>query len=129
MSTTKMSKIRPVLKAKKRWKPSLHQKYWFIEPDGGIDWTYWVAGEVDKAFYDFGNCFFTRKSATEVAKKIKMLLKKGVLLVYVLEGSGTPEYPYIQVGYIVAKDGSVLGRLDGDWIYTEDLFEKFRLRK
>jgi len=67
----------PKKKTTKRWKPSLHQKYWFIEPDGGIDWTYWVAGETDKAFYDFGNCFPTKKLADKMAKRIKTLLRNG----------------------------------------------------
>ena len=63
---------------------------------------------------------------TEEPKKLSNLRNtQEVLLVWVLEGNGTDEYPYLQVGYIMAKDGSVLGRLDRDWIYTNDLFKQF----
>ena len=42
---------------------------------------------------------------------------KDVLLVSVLEGEGTEKDIYESVCYVVSKEGSILGKLDREWIY------------
>lgn len=58
------------------------------------------------------------KKPKEIKKSIfaNMRACEKVLMISVCEGDGTMEYPKQIVRYIVAMDGSILGKVNQDWI-------------
>lgn len=62
------------IKESTRWKPELHQKYYFLASDGSANTDTWD----DSTFYDhgrldIGNCFKTEEEAERVAEYLKAL--------------------------------------------------------
>lgn len=58
-----------------KWKPKFGDDYWVATGLGTLQSFIWSGDMIDKAYYDFGNCFPTREEAETMAKKIKKLLK------------------------------------------------------
>lgn len=58
-----------------RWKPKFGEDYWVATGLGALQSFIWSGDMIDKAYYDFGNCFPTREEAETMAKEIKKLLK------------------------------------------------------
>ena len=58
------------------------------------------------------------KKPKEIKKSLYANMRhcEKVLMISVCEGNGTPEYPRQIVRYIVAMDGSILGKVNHDWI-------------
>lgn len=57
-----------------RWKPRCTERYYYIRSRGDVDSVLWNNDAFDREYYEFGNCFRTKKEATKAAKKVKKLL-------------------------------------------------------
>ena len=63
-------------KMKKKWKPELEEKYYFITDYMNVNYAvhlYWFS----EARVKVGNCFKTKKEAQAKLKRIKEILNKG----------------------------------------------------
>ena len=62
---------------KLRWKPIKNTRYFYISITGGIaivdDYT-WMDDDIDRNFYEIGNCFKTKEEAEAKLEQIKKLL-------------------------------------------------------
>lgn len=61
---------------KLRWKPIKNTRYFYIlitEGIGIVDDYVWMDDNVDRNFYELGNCFKTREEAEAKLEKIKKL--------------------------------------------------------
>lgn len=64
---------------KYKWKPTENTKYFHILIAGGtalVDHYLWKNDEVDRNYYELGNCFKTREEAEAKLEQIKKLLLK-----------------------------------------------------
>jgi hypothetical protein len=61
----------------KRWKPKEGEVYYFFRmlPEIIINSYAWVDDDFDRDMYKSGNCFRTKKEATEKLEAIKKILK------------------------------------------------------
>ena len=57
----------------KKWGPKKGAVYWYINPDGGIDYYSYENDETDKNFIAIGNCFQTEKQAEFMAEKLRVI--------------------------------------------------------
>lgn len=57
----------------KKWGPKKGAVYWYINPDGGIDYYSYENDETDKNFIAIGNCFQTEKQAEFMVEKLKVI--------------------------------------------------------
>lgn len=57
-----------------RYKPRCTERYYYIRNKGDVDDVLWCDDTFDHEYYEFGNCFRTKKEATNAAKKVKALL-------------------------------------------------------
>lgn len=57
----------------KKWGPKKGAVYWFITPDGCIDYYSYEDDETDKNFIAIGNCFQTEKQAEFMVEKLKVI--------------------------------------------------------
>ena len=64
-----------VKEQKKKWKPEIDEKYWFINDCGMVDWASWCDDESDNWRYLTGNVFKTEQEAKEYKKKIEIQSK------------------------------------------------------
>lgn len=57
----------------KKWGSKKGAVYWFITPDGCIDYYSYEDDETDKNFIAIGNCFQTEKQAEFMVEKLKVI--------------------------------------------------------
>lgn len=48
---------------RKPWKPSKGDKYWYIFPDGSVNYCHWTDDALDFFIYKVGNCYRTQEEA------------------------------------------------------------------
>lgn len=66
------------MKTKKRWKPKMGERFYFFEIGPcitGTDYLTWEGHEDDEDMWRTGNCFKTRKEATQALKRVKKALR------------------------------------------------------
>lgn len=49
-------------------------------------------------------------------KQVNLRDAQQVLMISIAEGNGTDKFPYQIINYIVTKDGSILGKVDRNWM-------------
>ena len=54
-----------------RWMPKTGEYYWFIYGDKDFGRRIWLGRNIDKRYYNFGNCFRTREQVKEAITKVK----------------------------------------------------------
>lgn len=82
-----------------RWKPEFDEMYWNILADGEVILFCWRDDEIDRTYFNFGNCFRTEEEAEAAAEKVKDLL---------LDLHESPEEPSQGLGTsIVPESGQV----------------------
>lgn len=57
----------------KKWGPKKGAVYWFITPDGCIDYYSYEDDETDKNFIAIGNCFQTEQQAEFMTEKLRVI--------------------------------------------------------
>lgn len=60
--------------ARVRWKPAQNQQYYLILGDGQIHQLAWQSTPFDRAAWEFGNCFRTRRDAEGARDRMKAFL-------------------------------------------------------
>lgn len=58
-----------------RWKPKDMEEYWFFTGSNTIIRSVWKDTLLDNKYFDFGNCFQTKKEAEIAAERVKKTLK------------------------------------------------------
>lgn len=58
-----------------KWKPKDMEEYWFFTGSNTIIRSVWKDTLLDNKYFDFGNCFQTKKEAEVAAERVKKTLK------------------------------------------------------
>ena len=61
------------IKESTRWKPEVHQCYYYISSSGGILDDVWNNYDSDRKLFSMGNCFQTKEEAERVVEYLKAL--------------------------------------------------------
>lgn len=61
------------IKEPTRWKPEMHQVYYYINSDGYVGVTTWTDDYFDNGRFEIGNCFQTKEEAEKVKEYLKAL--------------------------------------------------------
>lgn len=57
-----------------RWKPALHEKYWYLNFWGVICSGTWMGEDFSRQRWKVGNCFKSCKQAAQAREKIREVL-------------------------------------------------------
>lgn len=58
---------------KRRWKLKFEERYWFINNDSSIPYSYWDNCKTDNNRYKLGNCFKTEEEAKFAVEQLKVI--------------------------------------------------------
>ena len=58
-----------------KWKPKDGEEYWFFTGSSTIIRSVWADTLLDNKYFEFGNCFQSRKEAVAAAERVKKALK------------------------------------------------------